>query len=92
MALKKPDVLFVKQMCERLGCGFKVQKSARLCLFNPLVIVAVAVEDNAFVRLDCIFDKVVERLFKIVPALKIICKFFERFCNRSVQNRVCARD
>ena len=79
-------------MCQRIRRGLEVEKAAALRLANPGVVIAVAVEDNALVRLDGFLDEVVQRTLKVRSTLQLVGKLLQLLGNRSVQHRVCAGD
>ena len=71
---KKFYVLFVKQMGQCVGCCLKVGKASSLGLGNPVLVVAVAVENNAVVLLNGFSYKVVKCGLKVFGNLKLIFK------------------
>ena len=69
------NVLFFENRRHRVRRHAQVQKSALFGrLFDPRIVVAVAVEDDALVFMNRAANQVVQRAFKIVCLLKLVCK------------------
>ena len=69
MLCEKLDILFACEIRQCVGCCGKVKQTTMLCFKLPIVRIAVAVEDNALVRLYGAADKVGK------CAAEILCLF-----------------
>ena len=91
MVGKKLDIFILKQIGQAVGRGGQIEQPASLRLGYPLVVVAVAVEDYAFMILYCLSDKRMEGFLKVVGALEPVCIGFERLCDNGVEHDIRAR-
>ena len=77
MRRQKVDVFLIKYGGQRVGGSAKVQKSVLFGgFFYPFFVVAVAVEDDAFMVAHRTFDEFVQRGFKVVGVFKDVRKLF----------------
>ena len=91
MSRKHINILLLKQGRECIGSCAEVEKTSLFrSLFDPCIVIAVAVEDNSLVILDGLFNHVMESGLKIVSALKTVCINFKALCNCGVKHDVCA--
>ena len=86
------EVLLVNVMRECVRCTLEVEQTALLRLFYPGIIVAVAVEDDALVRLDLALYECHQRLLEVLGALQLVSELAELLSDCGVQHNVCARD
>ena len=85
------DVLRVQKRRDGVDRRLQVQKPAAFGLFDPFVRVAVAVEQDALVLLDGLFDERVERLLKVRGRLQRVGKLGQLLGRDRVEHdvRVC---
>ena len=86
------EVLLVNVMRECVRCALEVEQTALLRLCYPGIIVAVAVEDDALVRLDFALYECHQRLLEVLGALQLVSELAELLSDCGVQHNVCARD
>ena len=85
---EKRNIFLVQKMGEGIGLGFQIVQPAILRFGEPPVVVAVAVEDDAFVLGDDPFDEVVQGKLEIFCGFKLVGKLFQNLRHRRVDGGV----
>ena len=86
------EVLLVNVMRECICRALEVEQAALLRLGNPGLVVAVAVEDDALVRLDLALNECVYSGLEVLSALQLVSELAELLGNCGIQHNVCTRD
>ena len=93
MLCEQVEVLLVNVMRECICRALEVEQAALLRLNNPGLVVAVAVEDDALVRLDLALNEMrMQRASKSSAPLQLVSELAERLGNGGIQHDVCTRD
>ena len=85
-------VLFREQIRDRVGGRFQVEQTAAFRLFDPCLVIAVAVEDDPLVLADRFHDQVVQLRLKIVGSFQRIRKFAKLLGDRRIEYGVAVRN
>ena len=85
---EQADILFSLEVGEGFRGGLEIQKAAFFGLFDPLLRVVVAVEEDALVLLDGLFDELVEGGVEVLGALQHVRKLRELLGHRGVQHDI----
>ena len=86
------EVLLVNVVRECICRALEVEQAALLRLNNPGLVVAVAVEDDALVRLDLALNECVYSSLEVLSALQLVSKLAELLGNCGIQHNICTRD
>ena len=92
MLCEQVEVLLVNVMRECICRALEVEQAALLRLNNPGLVVAVAVEDDALVRLDLALNECVYSGLEVLSALQLVSELAELLGNCGIQHNVCTRD
>lgn len=93
MAREHFHVLRRGEIRQRVRCRAKIEKAADLCcFFDPGVVVAVAVKNDALVRADRALDERVERAFKVVRLFELVGILAQRLRHGGIEHDIAARN
>ena len=92
MALKQRDGIRRDQLGDRVHHAADVGQTAALCLGQPLVGVAVAVEDDALMRRQLAADERMQRLLEVLRLFQLVRELGKRVGGDGVEHRIRVRD
>ena len=72
MACEQRDIFGLEIVWNTIRCCPQIQQSPSLRLLNPVLVIAVAVKDDALVLPDDTADQIVQSSFKILCSLQCV--------------------
>ena len=90
MAGEELYILFIQIAGHTVGSAHQIGEATALRLFEPRLVIAVAVENDAFMAAYCIPDKVMEGRFKVFRLLQYVGILAQGFSHGSIEHYVCS--